>query len=175
MKVLETERLILRSFTLNDAEFIYELINQPAWKRYIGDRGVDSLAAAVTYIETVPLAAYRQHGFGLYAVERKTDGTLIGICGLLKRETLNDVDIGFALLARYEGQGLMYEAAAATLAYCRDTLGLARVVAIVKPDNARSVRLLGRLGMREEGLVRLGEATEELWLYGIALRAGEPF
>ena len=115
MKILETERLTLRWFTLDDAEFIYELVNQPAWIRYIGDRGVDSLAAARNYIETVPLAAYRQHGFGLYAVERKTDGTLIGICGLLKRETLNDVDIGFALLARYEGQGLMYEAAAAML------------------------------------------------------------
>ncbi len=174
MKILETERLTLRWFTLDDAEFIYELVNQPAWIRSIGDRGVDSLAAARNYIETVPLAAYRQHGFGLYAVERKTDGTLIGICGLLKRETLNDVDIGFALLTRFEGQGLMYEAAAATLAYCRHTLGLTRVVAIVKPDNARSARLLERLGMQEEGLVRLGKATEELRLYGVALRAGEP-
>ena len=174
MKVLETERLIPRRFTLDDAEFIYELVNQPAWKRYIGDRGVDSLAAARTYIETVPLAAYRQHGFGLFAVERKADSILIGTCGLLKRETLKDVDIGFALIARYEGQGLMYEAAAATLVYCRDTLGLARVVAIVKPDNTRSARLLERLGMREEGIIRLGEGADELRLYGTGLQAGEP-
>ena len=171
VKVLETQRLILRPFTLDDAEFIYELVNQPSWKRYIGDRGVDSLAAARTYIETVPLAAYRQHGFGLFAVERKADSILIGTCGLLKRETLKDVDIGFALIARYEGQGLMYEAAAATLVYCRDTLGLARVVAIVKPDNTRSARLLERLGMREEGIIRLGGASDEVRLYGIALRA----
>jgi len=167
MKVLETPRLLLRPFTLDDAEFIYELVNQPSWKQYIGDRGVDSLAAARTYIETVPLASYRQHGFGLFAVELKSTGTLIGTCGLLKRATLTDVDIGFALLDRFAGQGLMYEAAAAVLAYCRDTLGLARVVAIVKPDNGRSTSLLERLGMQEEGLIRLGEGTEELRLYGI--------
>lgn len=173
MNVLETPRLILRPFTLDDAEFIYELVNQPSWQRYIGDRGVDSVAAARTYIETVPLAAYRQHGFGLFAVEDKVTGTLVGTCGLLKRDTLNDVDIGFALLDRCAGQGLMHEAAAATLAYCRDTLGLARVVAIVKPDNIRSTRLLEKLGMRAEGLIRLGEGAEELRLYGIALRHGE--
>lgn len=173
MQVLETPQLILRLFTLDDAEFIYELVNQPSWKQYIGDRGVDSLDAARTYIEAVPLAAYRQHGFGLYAVELKADGTLIGTCGLLKRESLNDVDLGFALLDRFAGQELMYEAAAALLAYCRDTLGLARVVAIVKPENVRSTRLLEKLGMQEEGLVRLGEGAEELRLYGIGLRVGE--
>lgn len=173
MNVIETPRLNLRPFTLDDAAFIYELVNQPSWQRYIGDRGIDSVAAARTYIETVPLAAYRQHGFGLFAVELKTNGVLIGTCGLLKRDTLTDVDIGFALLDRFAGQGLMYEAAAAVLAYCRDTLSLARVVAIVKPENLRSTRLLEKLGMRAEGLIRLGEGTEELRLYGIGLRNGE--
>ena len=168
MRVIETQRLILRWFAPGDASFIYDLLNQPAWKRFIGDRGVDSLEAARGYIETVPLASYRRHGFGLYAMELKQDGTLVGMCGLIRRDGLDDVDIGFALLPRFEGQSLAYEAAAATLAYARDTLGLGRVVAITTLDNDRSGRLLERLGMRYEGIVRL--ADEDLRLYALELR-----
>ncbi|HEX5689645.1 MAG TPA: GNAT family N-acetyltransferase [Roseiflexaceae bacterium] len=172
MRVLETHRLILRWFTLDDAEFIYELLNQPAWKRFIGDRGIDSLDAARAYIETALLAAYRRYGFGLYAIERKQDGALAGMCGLLKRDTLDDVDLGFALLSRYEGHGLAHEAAAATLAYSRDTLGLARIVAITSLDNDRSMQLLERLGMRYEGQIRFSETSEQLRLYAIDLLTG---
>lgn len=173
VRVLETKRLILRWFTPDDALFVYELLNQPAWKRYIGDRGIDSVQAARNYIETVPLVSYRQHGFGLFAVELKLNSTLVGMCGLIKRDALNDVDIGFALLSRFEGQGLAYEAATATLVYSRDTLGLDRVVAITSLDNERSARLLARLGMRYEGMVRLSDTTEHLRLYAIRLRTGE--
>ncbi len=174
MRILETKRLSLRWFTPDDAEFIYELLNQPAWKRFIGDRGIDSLEAARNYIETVPLAAYRRHGFGLFAVELKAENTLVGICGLLKRDALQDVDIGFALLSRFEGQGLMYEAAAAILVYSRDTLALERVVAIAQPDNARSIRLLETLGMQYAGLIRLTDDAEQLKMYSISLRPTEP-
>jgi [ribosomal protein S5]-alanine N-acetyltransferase len=173
VRILETPRLILRHFIPDDAAFIYELLNQPAWKQYIGDRGVDSLEAARNYIETVPRASYRRHGFGLYAIELKTNGALVGMCGLIKRDSLADVDIGYALLSGFEGQGLAYEAAAATLAYSRDTLGLGRVVAITIPDNQRSARLLERLGMRYEGLIDLTDTGEQLRLYAITFRSDE--
>lgn len=168
MKILKTNRLILRRFTEADSAFILELLNEPSWKRYIGDRGIDSLEAARHYLETVPIASYEQHGFGLYAIEQKVDSTLVGMCGLIKREGLDDVDIGFAVLARFEGQGLAREAAAATLTYSRETLGLKRVVAITSTDNERSGRLLERLGMSFERMVRLSEDAEQLRLYSIA-------
>jgi RimJ/RimL family protein N-acetyltransferase len=167
VKIIETNRLILRRFTEADSAFILELLNEPSWKRYIGDRGIDSLEAARHYLQTVPLASYERHGFGLYAIERKLDSTLVGMCGLIKRDGLDDIDIGFAVLARFEGQGLAKEAAAATLEYSREALGLRRVVAITSIDNERSGRLLERLGMSFERMVRLSEDAEQLRLYGI--------
>lgn len=169
VKILETNRLILRRFTEADSALILELLNEASWKRYIGDRGIDSLEAARHYIETVPIASYEQHGFGLYAIEQKIDSTLVGMCGLIKREGLEDVDIGFAVLGQFEGQGIAREAAAATLAYSRDALGLKRVVAITSIDNERSARLLERLGMSFEGMVRLSEDAQQLRLYSIEL------
>lgn len=173
MQVLETERLILRWFTPGDAAFIFDLLNQPSWKRFIGDRGIDSHEAAGYYIERTLLASYRQHGFGLYAVEHKAEPALAGMCGLIKRDGLGDIDIGFAFLPRFEAQGLAYEAASAVLAFSANTLGLARVVAIASIDNERSARLLERLGMRYEGLVRLPADGEQLKLYAIELQRGE--
>jgi RimJ/RimL family protein N-acetyltransferase len=173
VKILETNRLILRRFTEADSAFILELLNEPAWKRYIGDRGIDSLESARHYVETVPIASYERHGFGLYAMQQKVDATLAGMCGLIKRDGLDEVDIGFAVLSRFEGQGLVTEAAAATLAYSRDTLGLKRVVAITTIDNERSARLLERLGMRFERMVRLSEDAEQLRLYSITFRPND--
>jgi RimJ/RimL family protein N-acetyltransferase len=170
LEIAETTRIILRWFTLDDAAFIQELVNEPAWKRFIGDRGIHSPEAARTYLETGPIASYQQHGFGLFAIELKEDGSLIGTCGLLKRDALDDVDLGFALLARFEGQGLAFEAATAALAHARDTIGLNRVLAITSLDNERSARLLERLGMRFERLVHLTEASPQLRLYVLMLR-----
>ena len=167
MKVLETNRLILRRFTEADSAFILELLNEPGWKRYIGDRGVDSLESASRYLETGPFASYERYGFGLYAIQQKVDNAPVGMCGLIKREALEEVDIGFAVLSRFEGQGLAMEAAAATLAYARDTLGIKRVAAITSVDNDRSARLLERLGMRFERMIRLSEDAEQLKLYSI--------
>ena len=164
---METERLVLRHFTPDDSDFILELVNEPGWKKYIGDRGVNTIDDARKYIETVPLASYAKHGFGLWAVELKNDGSLAGMCGLIKRDTLDDVDLGFALLARFEGRGYAREAANATLAYARDHLGLTRIVAITTEDNDRSGTLLERVGMSYEGPVSQGGET--LRLYGIAL------
>ena len=171
MKILETNRLILRRFTSDDSPFILELLNELAWKRYIGDRGIDSLEAARRYLETGPIVSYERHGFGLYAIELKGDATLVGMCGLIKRDELDDVDIGFAVLSRFEGQGFANEAAAATLEYSRATLCLKRVVAITKAVNERSTRLLERLGMRFERMVSLSDDGEQLRLYSIEFAA----
>lgn len=170
MNVLETDRLVLRQFIPEDAEFILELVNEPGWKKYIGDRGINELDAARAYIENGPLASYARHGFGLWAVERKDDGELVGMCGLIKRDTLEDVDIGFALLSRFEGNGYAREAANATLAYARNELGLRRVVAITTPDNDRSGHLLERIGMHYEQPISQGD--DALRLFAIELANG---
>jgi RimJ/RimL family protein N-acetyltransferase len=165
--VLETQRLRLRELTVDDASFIVAQLNDPDFIRNVADRGVRTAAAARSYLLEGPVASYRRHGFGLHLVELKTTRTPIGICGLIKRDVLDDVDIGFAFLAPYRQQGYALEAARATMAFAR-TLGLARVVAIVAPHNADSIKLLGRLGFAYERSIRLAEDAEELWLFGSA-------
>ena len=164
--VIETARLRLREVGLDDAPFILELLNDPAWLRYIGDRGVRTLEDARRYVEEGPLRMYADHGFGLYLVERRTDGAALGLCGLIRRDTLPDVDIGFALAAQFRGEGYAYEAAAATLRHARRPLGLERVVAIASPLNAASSRLLERLGLRFERTIEFGPRAETLNYFG---------
>jgi RimJ/RimL family protein N-acetyltransferase len=153
MDVIETERLVLRQQTLEDAAFILALMNDPEWLRYIGDRGVRTHEEARAYIQEGALKMYDRHGFGLYLMELKGDRTPVGICGLIKRDSLDDVDLGFALACVYRGKGYAREAAAATVAYARDIVGLRRVVAIVSPDNTDSLRLLDGLGFSFERLI----------------------
>jgi len=168
LQVLETERLILRWLGAGDAGFILELLNDPSWQKYIGDKGVHNLAEAEHYIRRGPVEMYARLGFGLYLVQTKASAEPIGICGLIKREGLEDVDIGFAYLPRFWGQRYAFEAAAATLVYAGSVLGIARVVAITSKDNRRSANLLRRLGFRFERTVRLDAAGDELDLYAIA-------
>ena len=168
MTVLETERLVLRHLDAGDAAFIMELVNDPGWLRFIGDRNVRTPEDARAYIENKVAAAYPRHGFGMYLVERREDGAPTGICGLVKRDTLEDADVGFAFLPRFRGMGYAREAAAATLEHARRDFGMARVVAIVTPGNDASARLLKKLGMRFEGLVRLPGEEEEVWLFTTA-------
>jgi RimJ/RimL family protein N-acetyltransferase len=168
MLVLETDRLALRHFTPDDAQFILELLNEPGWKRYIGDRGIDSIDKARNYIETGPMASYEKNNFGLFGIESKDDGgSLVGMCGLIKRETLDDVDIGFALLSRFEGRGIAREAALATLEFARDKIGLQRVVAITTLDNERSGKLLEAIGLKYESDLPATNGNEPLRLYSI--------
>ncbi|HTL67567.1 MAG TPA: GNAT family N-acetyltransferase [Lacunisphaera sp.] len=166
MVVLQTRRLTLRELTLGDAPFILELLNDPTWLRFIGDRGVRDLDSARAYITGGPAASYAQHGFGLWLVERRQDGVPIGICGLLKRDTLPDVDIGFAFLERYQGQGYGSEAAVATMAHARDVLGLKKIVAVTVPGNTGSIRILEKLGLRYERMVELKPGMPPIMLYG---------
>lgn len=165
--MLETKRLRLRELTEADAEFIVAQLNDPAFLRNVADRGVRTLEAARAYILAGPIASYRNHGFGLYLVELKESRTPIGICGLIKRDTLDDVDLGFALLPRYRARGFALEAANAAMVFAR-TLGLSRIVAIVSPHNADSIKLLRRLGFVYERQVRLADDAEELQLFASA-------
>ncbi|MCP3101605.1 GNAT family N-acetyltransferase [Myxococcus sp. K15C18031901] len=164
MKVLETQRLRLRGMTLDDAPFVLQLVNEPSWLRFIGDRGVRTLEDAQRYVRDVPQASYARHGFGLLRVEA-LDGTAMGMCGLLKREVLEDVDIGFAFFPAYWGQGYAFEAAQAVLAHARQELGLPRVAAIVDPTNASSIKLLERLGFRFARPFRMSGEAQEISLY----------
>jgi [ribosomal protein S5]-alanine N-acetyltransferase len=163
--VLETERLILRRLTVDDNAFIFELLNDPAWLRFIGDKGVRTHEDARDYIRKGPMAMYERVGFGLFLTERKADGIPIGLCGLIKRDSLEDVDLGFAFLPAFRKRGYAYESASATLAYGKDAFGLKRIVAIVSPDNSRSTLLLEKLGMKFLKTVKLAGDDDEVSLY----------
>lgn len=167
--ILETPRLRLARLVDSDAPFVLELVLDPDWLRYIGDRGIRDLDGARAYLEEGPRASYRRHGFGLYRVDRREDGTSIGLCGLLRREGLDDPDLGFALLPAHRGAGYAREAAAATLDHARRDLGLPRVAAITRPDNAPSIALLQALGFRFDRTVVLPGDDVVLRLYVLDL------
>ena len=172
VKVLETPRLILRRFSLEDAAFILELVNDPAWLEHIGDRKVRTLEDARVYLRKGALAMYERVGFGLYAVTLRTSGESIGTCGLVKRDTLEDVDIGFAFLPQHRGQGFALESAAAVLEYGKTVVGLKRIVAIVSAANHRSIRILEKIGLNFERMVRLPGEEEEIPMYAWEGREG---
>lgn len=165
MPPLETARLTLRAFTQGDAAFIVELLNDPDWLRFIGDRKVRSIADAQTYLSNGPIAHETTHGFALGAVQRTGDGALVGMCGLIRREGLDDVDLGYAFLPAYRGQGYAREAAAAWLACGFERHGLKRVVAITAVDNAASGKVLEAIGMRFERRLRVPGHDDDSMLY----------
>jgi ribosomal-protein-alanine N-acetyltransferase len=157
--VLETERLELRRFTEDDASFVLRLVNEPSFVRYIGDRGVRNLEDARRYIANGPVAGYARFGYGLLCVVRKADQSLLGMCGVLKRDTLPDADLGFSFFPEYWSQGYAFESASAVMKHAREALALGRILAITTVDNDPSIRLLGKLGFRFEGLVTMGTET----------------
>jgi [ribosomal protein S5]-alanine N-acetyltransferase len=153
--VLETERLVLRRLTRADAPFMLEMLNDPAFIRNVADRGVRTVAEAENYLVTKMLPSYEQHGFGFYLVELKDARTPIGTCGLAKRDTVDEIDVGYGVLERYSGNGYATEAAAAVMRYARDVLGLERVVGFTSPINTRSIHVLQKLGLRYEKTIDL--------------------
>ena len=167
--VLETERLTLRRLTEDDAEFMLGLLNEPSFHQYIGDRGVRTVEEARAYIRNGAMASYEAFGFGLWLVTQKEDGAPIGLCGLLKRETLPDVDIGFAFRPAFWSRGYAVESGAAVVEHARTAFGLSRLVAIVQSDNRGSVRVLTRLGFQFEGPIEWPGPAAEIHLYGRAL------
>ncbi len=166
--LLKTERLALRQLGPGDAPFILRLLNEPSWLANIGDKGVRTPADAQRYIETGPVEMYGRLGFGLYQVRLISSDEPIGMCGLLKRETLEDVDLGFAFFPEFWGNGYAREASAGVLKYARNRLGLTRIVAITARHNDASRRVLETLGFEPEGSVHLEAGAEELLLYANA-------
>ena len=166
MIVLETERLILRRLDPDtDAEFILQLVSEPPFIHYIGDKGVRTLVDARRYITDGPQRSYETNGYGLYKVELKNEGAAIGMCGLVKRDTLPDADIGFAFLENYWNQGYAYESAVAVMEYAREALGIKRVLAITTPDNIASGKLLNKIGLRFDRLIKLTADASEVKLF----------
>jgi RimJ/RimL family protein N-acetyltransferase len=170
--IVETKRLCLREFTLGDHVFIIELLNSPGWIQFIGERNVKTAEQAVAYLQNGPLKSYQQHGFGLSLVERKEDQKPIGMCGLIKRETLELPDIGFAFLPDYFNQGYAFEIASATLAHAKESLRVHHVAAITLPANTRSIRLLEKLGLCLVKAFSFPNSEEELLLYSNEPAAG---
>jgi len=156
-KILETERLVLREFSIDDADFILNLLNTPGWLKYIGDKNVRTLEDAVNYLENGPIKSYKENGFGLWMILLKNKSTPIGMCGLINRESLEDIDIGFALLPEYSNSGYGYEIARATMVYANNTLGIKKVVAITNSNNIRSIKLLNKLGLQFEKKIKLSD------------------
>lgn len=170
MNVIETERLNLRRLDAGDAAFILELLNDPSFLQCIGDKGVRTHEDAVRYILEGPIESYARHGFGLWLVELKDSQTPAGICGLVKRDTLPDADIGYAFLPHFRSRGYAYESAAAVMSYASVALGLRRVLAITNPENAGSIKVLEKLGLKFERLVRLSEDAPEVMLFASDFR-----
>ena len=163
--VLETERLILHRLTPGDAVFIFELVNEPSFIENIGDKGVRTQEDAIRYIRQGPMTSYEQHGFGLYRVELKEGGIPIGICGPLKRETLEYPDIGFAFLPSFWQRGYAFEAASGVMSYAREVLGLKEIAAITTPGNVRSIKLLEKLGFQFQETTRLSKDESAINLF----------
>jgi len=164
---LKTSRLLIERFNENDAAFIVELLNDPGWLRFIGDKQVRTLDDARQYLRAGPIAMYEQRGFGLCRVSRSADGVAIGMCGLLKREGLDDIELGFAFLPQGRRRGYAREAAAAITEYGFKALAAPRIVAITNAENAASARVLEGVGMRFERVVQLPPERREVRLYAV--------
>ena len=167
MKILETKRLILQQVSTDDAEFILALLNEPSFIRNIGDRGVRTLDEAREYIINRLVASYENFGFGMYLVVLKETNTPAGLCGLVQRDGLDDVDIGFAFLPQHWSKGYAIETALAVKEYAKNTIGLERLVGITDPNNQGSIQVLEKIGLEFEKMVRLSEDDIELKLYAI--------
>lgn len=169
MQILSTPRLSLREFTPIDAPFLLRLVNEPGWIRNINDPGVRTVDDAVTWAEGRLFKAYRELGHGFWAVQRREDGVLVGMCGLFKRAALPEPDLGYALLAEHEGRGYALEAARGCVAHAREVLGWSTLMAITAVDNPKSVALLAKLGFVEQGQEQLEGYDEPSRVFRLAL------
>ena len=165
---LETDRLVLRPLTFDDAPFIVELLNDPDWLRFIGDKGVRNLEDARRYIETGPLESYAKNGFGMLVVELRSGRTPVGLCGLVRRDVLPGPDLGYAFLPAFRRNGYAREAVEAVLRFARETAGLDRILAITTPANERSIGVLEHFGFGFERMLRMSE-TDEVRVYARSL------
>jgi RimJ/RimL family protein N-acetyltransferase len=171
MIISTTERLLLREAKFEDADFILQLLNEPAWREFISSHDVETTEKAKEYIAERLHASYMAHGFGLWIVEmlEKENQKTIGLCGLLKRAELNDIDLGFAFLSAYWGRGFAREAAKASLEYAAVNLRLKKVIAITDPLNRASLTLLERLGFSYYDNFTFPNTTNKLSLFSVYL------
>ena len=166
MLILETDRIFLREMTQEDADFILKLLNDPAYIQNIGDRGIRTHHDARKYLQEKIIASYIQHGYGLFLVVDKQTNLPVGCCGLINRESLADIDIGYAFLPEFRGQGYATESAKAVLAYGKTKLGLKRIVGITAVDNQGSINVLEKIGLHFEEYITLPGDDEEIMLFG---------
>ena len=171
---LDTPRLALRVFTEDDAPFVLRLLNEPSFHEFIGDRGVRSIGDARRYLREGPMASCRAHGHGLLHVALRVDGTVIGMCGLVRRDTLPLPDLGFALLPEHWCAGYVREASRAVLAHGRAALGLTEVLAITSTHNQRSMATLRALGMSLEDTRALTPGADPVNVFRLVLDADPP-
>ena len=162
MKILETERLQILEFRKEDAGFILELVNEPAWIEFIGDKNVTNLQDAANFIENKLRPSYKENGFGLFLVKLKEPTISIGMCGLVNRPGLDNIDIGFAFLAAHRKKGYAFESSKAMMAYAKDTLNIPTLVAITNPNNVASGKLLEKLGFQFDKLIDLAKDGKDL-------------
>jgi RimJ/RimL family protein N-acetyltransferase len=163
--IAETARLRIRRLTVEDAAFVLALTNEPAFLANVGDKGLRSVEDAERFLREGPWTNQPRPGHGQFAVELKETGAPVGVCGLLYRQGLDLSDIGFAVLSRYRGQGLAFEAADAVMRYGRSTLGLTQIVGLTAQSNVASIRLLEKLGLRFERMATMGDERGEVALY----------
>lgn len=163
--VIETERLTLREFTFDDTDFLIRLLNSPGWLEFIGDRHVLTEEQARNYLLAGPIKSYRENGFGLSMVETRFDKRPIGMCGLLKRDYLDNPDIGFAFLPEDTGKGFAFEIANATMQHAKDFLKIPDIMAITMPGNKSSIRLLEKLGFSFLRTLSVPGGNNDLLLY----------
>jgi len=162
--IFETQRLRLKEFTFDDAAFIIELLNSPGWLKFIGKREMNTIEQAQDYLSNGPLKSYSENGFGLNLVERKEDNAKIGMCGIIKRNHLDNPDIGFAFLPEFMGQGYAFEIVAETMVYAKNQLNISSISAITVAENSKSIRLLEKIGLRFIKSI-VSPNNEELLLY----------
>ncbi len=167
MSIIETERLNLLKLSLEDSKFIFELLNDPDWIKYIGNRNINNNEDARNYISNRLLTSFEKFGFGFYLVKEKESNSSIGLCGLIKRDFLEEVDLGFAFLPNYRKKGYAYESAFAVIKYAKDTFGLNTLLAITSLNNTNSINLLEKLGFNFVKIFKMPNDNEELKLFRI--------
>lgn len=165
MTLIDTNRLVIRNITEQDFHFIFRLLNEPSWIKYIGDKGIKTEDDAKNYIQTGPLQMYKDFGFGLFLVTLKENAVPIGLCGLIKRPSLENIDLGYAFLPEYTGKGYAFEATKAVIQYGKEQLSIDKVVAISTIDNLNSEKVLLKLGFSFDSLIKENNSSEELKLF----------
>ena len=166
-KTFETERLLLKPISLEDAELIFELLNSPKWIKHIGDRNIKSIKDAKKYIRTKMLPQQIRIGFSVYTLVIKQNYIKIGTCGLYDRDGIDGIDIGFALLPEYEKKGYAFDSSKKLMNVAFNEFGIKEISAITTEENISSNKLLHRLGFQLNGITKLPNDDEELLLYKI--------